>query len=118
MGVECRLMYSDQLALTSMSGFASAHDLNETVSVCLGAILSNTFAQGPGLVFGDSSSDVFLYADLERTAHLATAHSDADILLTSDCVSDAVDSMFGVLSATSFWGGISHFHNSIIRKWE
>jgi hypothetical protein len=101
-----------------MGGFTATHDLDESVSVSFGAMLPNTFAQGPRLVFGECPSDVFLDADFKSAAYLATAHSDTDVLLISDGVSDTVDSMFGVLSTASFWGGISHFHNNIIRKWQ
>lgn len=61
---------------------------------------------------------MFLDADLQCPLHTATAHRDANVLLIGDGVGDAVDSMFGVLSTASFWGGFLHFHNNIIRKWQ
>ena len=118
MSVESGRILSDQLALTSMGGLATTHYLDETVGVRLGAIVPDALAQGPALVFSECSADVFLDADLESPLHTATTNSDADVLLTGHGVGDAVDSMIGVLSAASFWGGISHFHNNIIQKWE
>lgn len=103
-----------QFTLTGMGGFASTHQFDQTVSVSLGAILSNTFTQGPALVFGECAADVFLDAYFQSAAHQSAAHCDTDVLLAGDSVGDAVDSMGGVLSAASFWGGFLHFHSNII----